>query len=69
MAALAMRLAQMASQEKTRGPANRPNGTDRPKWYRGGGRCTARFEREQQAACRGEGFDLWEKLFGSDCPS
>jgi pimeloyl-ACP methyl ester carboxylesterase len=69
MVALAMRLTKMAGREKGQGLVVRGNGTEVLKWYRGVDTCTARFERGQRAACRGEGFDLWEKLFGSDCPS
>lgn len=69
MAALAMQLTQMAAHEKGRSHATRSRGIERAKWYAGVDACTARFEREQRAACLGEGFDLWEKLFGSDCPS
>ncbi len=69
MAGLAMRLAEGAGKGKGRGRSERSHGKARADWYRGADACTPRFEREQEAACRGEGLDLFEKLFGSDCPS
>lgn len=69
MAGLAMRLAELAGKHRARRRSGRSGGDAQADWYRGVDACTPRFEREQQAACRGEGRDLWEKLFGSDCPS
>lgn len=69
MAGLAMRLAALAGKHRAWLRSERSQDNAQSDWYRGVDACTPRFEQGQQAACRGEGQDLWEKLFGSDCPS